>query len=412
MQTSYLKYFIDTARLGSISAAAEENFITPQGLSRSLSVLESELGCKLYNREGNKIVLTQFGSALLEDAQRVLSAQNDMFEHVSQIRSDEVLTTEKHVNVYLNNAAFDTALFEPLINSFDRIFTDARYFQCDNDEVAQCLIDDTDDESCISLGMLCLFSPDDERNSLVVERLRSEGFEYLPYLHSYDEVLVSARCDLAQKKSLSRSDILSRPIVSSDGDIRRVAEKLFGKNAIYMVTSDSAFRYKVVANDEAITFVPAFHRFTKEDDGTTAIVPMKDPYYLELGFAARKGVLASPYIKNVIAHINDYYQRFSDSTYFSLIPSPLTKISLGLDPKICDRESLDAFVQAFGLSKRESDVFRQLLDGKTAQPISISCGVSLPTVKSHIYSIYKKAGVHSQKELIALVETLRVQRRA
>ena len=407
MQTSYLKYFVDVARLGSITAAADENFITPQGLSRSLSVLESELGCKLYNREGNRIALTRFGSALLEDARRVLAAQAEMFAHVSQIRSDEVETTEKHVNVYLNNAAFDTALFEPLIDSFDRIFSDARYFQCDNEGVVRNLIENSEDESCVQLGMLCLFSPDDERNGKLVEILRDKGFEYQPYIHSYDQVLVSAKSELAAKKALGRSDILSRPIVSSDGDIRRVAESLFGKSAIFMVTSDSAFRFRVVANDEAITFVPAFHKLTKDGDGLTAMVPMKDPYYLELGFVARKGVLASPYIKNVIAHMNDYYQKFADSTYLSIVPSTLSKITLGVSPDLADEAFFESIARSYALSKRETDVFSRLLNGNTAQPIAADLGVSLPTVKSHIYSIYKKAGVHSQKELIALVESLR-----
>lgn len=336
MQTSYLKYFADTARLGSISAAAEENFITPQGLSRSLGVLEAELGCKLYTREGNRISLSRYGRALLEDAERVLAAQDALFAHVAQIRSDEAETTSRHVNVYLNNAAFDTALFEPLIDGFDRIFSHARYFQCDNEDVVCRLIEGADDDRCLNLGMLCLFSPDAERNDRLLEQLRAENFEYQPYLHSYDEVLVSAQSELAAKRNLSRSDILSRPIVSSDGDIRRVAETLFGRNAIYMVTSDSSFRFKVVANDEAITFVPAFHRFTGKRDATTVMVPMKDPYYLELGFAARASVLANPYIRSVIAHMNDYYRQFSDSTCLSIVPSPLSKITLASGPDPAD----------------------------------------------------------------------------
>ena len=48
MQTNYLKYFVDVAKLGSIAAASNEDFITPQGMSRSLSALESSLGCQLF----------------------------------------------------------------------------------------------------------------------------------------------------------------------------------------------------------------------------------------------------------------------------------------------------------------------------------------------------------------------------
>ncbi len=50
MQTTYLKHFVDVAEKGSIGAAAAADFISPQGMSRSISVLESELGCTLFSR--------------------------------------------------------------------------------------------------------------------------------------------------------------------------------------------------------------------------------------------------------------------------------------------------------------------------------------------------------------------------
>ena len=40
MQTTYLKHFVDVAEKGSIGAAAAADFISPQGMSRSISVLE------------------------------------------------------------------------------------------------------------------------------------------------------------------------------------------------------------------------------------------------------------------------------------------------------------------------------------------------------------------------------------
>ena len=68
MQTDYVRYFIDVATLGSMSAAAKKNFMSPQGISRSIAALESELGCELFLRDSNKVTLTTFGERLLEDA--------------------------------------------------------------------------------------------------------------------------------------------------------------------------------------------------------------------------------------------------------------------------------------------------------------------------------------------------------
>lgn len=56
----------------------------------------------------------------------------------------------------------------------------------------------------------------------------------------------------------------------------------------------------------------------------------------------------------------------------------------------------------FGLSQREGQVLALLLEGKTAKIVAAELATSVSTAKSHIYSIYKKAGVHSQEELVAV----------
>lgn len=405
MQTSYLKYFVDVAKLGSIAAASNEDFITPQGMSRSLAALESNLGCQLFKRTQGKVALSTYGEALLDDAKELLSIQQRMIDRVADIRSSESGISEKTVLVYLNNVAFDVALFNPLIDSFDQLFANARYFQCDNAEVVDSLLEQAEGGDCVALGLLCLFSPDDERNAALVDRLQSCGFEYQPYLISYDQVLVSKKSELATKRALSHADILSRPIVSSGGDIRRVAEKLFGKNAIYMVTSDSAFRFRVVANDEAITFVPAFHKLMEPGDDATVAVQMKEPYYLEVGFAAKKEVLDSPYIKSLIAKLNAYYSKLAASPYLSLVPSDITSFKPS-DEEIAafEEKGLVDVGTRYGISSREREVLGHLLSGLTARAIVERMFVSVPTVKSHIYRIYKKMGVHSQEELLTLME--------
>lgn len=404
MQTNYLKYFVDVAEVGSISAASNEDFITPQGMSRSLSVLESGLGCHLFNRTQGKMSLTKYGEALLDDARAILGAQQHMIDRIAEIRASESGILEKAVLVYLNNVAFDAALFNPLVDSFDQIFANARYQQCDNREVVDNLLQQTEDDDLIALGLLCLFSPADEENAVLVRDLRAHGFEYQPYLVSYDQVLVSRKSELATKHSLSYADVLSRPIVTSDGDIKRVIEKLFGKNAIYMVTSDSSFRFRVVANDEAITFVPAFHRLTDPGDDSTVAVQMKDPYYLEIGFAAKKEVLESPYIKSLIAKLNAYYSEYAASPYLSLIPSDITSFRLSDEKGSSEEKRLRAFEVQYDISPRESEVLSFLIQGQTSRSIAERMCVSITTVKSHIYRIYKKTGVHSQEELLIAVE--------
>ena len=176
-----------------------------------------------------------------------------------------------------------------------------------------------------------------------------------------------------------------------------------------MVTSDNSFRFKVVAADEAISVVPAFYKLLDPlnimRDNDLATVPMKDPYYLEIGFAARPEVLDSLFIKDFFSKLNSYYLAFSNSQYMTLITSDLTVYRPdGTFDERSDAESLNAIEDRFGISPRERDVFECLAEGDTAMAIADKLYISTATAKSHIYSIYKKLGIHSQNQLLGIVE--------
>ena len=71
-------------------------------------------------------------------------------------------------------------------------------------------------------------------------------------------------------------------------------------------------------------------------------------------------------------------------------------------------DSLDAAVQVIvvesGITPREADTLALLARGRNRKHISEELVVSEETVKSHTSSIYHKLGVHTQQELLDLVE--------
>lgn len=64
-----------------------------------------------------------------------------------------------------------------------------------------------------------------------------------------------------------------------------------------------------------------------------------------------------------------------------------------------------AVSQEFGLTNREADVLALLARGRTAPVIQEKLVLSHNTVKTHVRHIYAKTGVHSQQELIDIVES-------
>jgi DNA-binding transcriptional LysR family regulator len=59
--------------MGSFTLAAKELHLTQSAISHSMRALETEVGCRLLDKMGKKVVLTEAGEALLVHVERILS---------------------------------------------------------------------------------------------------------------------------------------------------------------------------------------------------------------------------------------------------------------------------------------------------------------------------------------------------
>ncbi len=71
MDLLQLKYFQVVAQLEHMTRAAEKLYIAQPSLSQSIAKLEGELGVPLFDRQGRRIRLNQFGRAFLKRVERV-----------------------------------------------------------------------------------------------------------------------------------------------------------------------------------------------------------------------------------------------------------------------------------------------------------------------------------------------------
>ena len=67
-----LQAFVILARTGSFTITAREMFLTQSAVSHSMKALENDAGCRLLDRVGKKVILTQAGEQLLKHAEVVL----------------------------------------------------------------------------------------------------------------------------------------------------------------------------------------------------------------------------------------------------------------------------------------------------------------------------------------------------
>ena len=72
MTLNQILYFQTVARHQHFRLAAAELSISQPSLSRSIAVLEEELGIILFERKGRTVTLTKYGKLFLEHADRIL----------------------------------------------------------------------------------------------------------------------------------------------------------------------------------------------------------------------------------------------------------------------------------------------------------------------------------------------------
>ncbi len=85
MQLHQLKYFVSVVNTGSITKAAKQCFISQPSVSQQITKLEENVGKKLFAKVNGKLVLTNPGCILYEQAIKILKNVDDAKHLVSDI---------------------------------------------------------------------------------------------------------------------------------------------------------------------------------------------------------------------------------------------------------------------------------------------------------------------------------------
>lgn len=92
MRKEHIEYLKEILKTGSITAAAEKLNITPQALSKSIKLLEKEIGFKLFDRDSQGVTYTAAGV-------RFLNSAVSFYEEIESISQEK---EKKYTTVQLN----------------------------------------------------------------------------------------------------------------------------------------------------------------------------------------------------------------------------------------------------------------------------------------------------------------------
>src|SRR5882757_7111290 len=85
LDSRQLRAFCVLARTGSFTATARELHLTQSGVSHSMKALEGDTGCRLLDRLGQKVILTQAGEQLLHHATKILQEMENAREALAHV---------------------------------------------------------------------------------------------------------------------------------------------------------------------------------------------------------------------------------------------------------------------------------------------------------------------------------------
>lgn len=97
MDIQKLKYFYTTAQLEHVTKAAEVLHISQPSLTQAIHLLEDELGIPLFERQGRRVVLTEFGIRLKQRLDVLLPEFDNLALEMQQLK--ETVTKTVKLNI-------------------------------------------------------------------------------------------------------------------------------------------------------------------------------------------------------------------------------------------------------------------------------------------------------------------------
>ena len=198
MNLDRLQCFIETVRCGTITEAAHKLYIAQPNLSRQISLLEEELGYKLFVREHRRLKLTPAGEYLFDQIQDI----PDRLTHACR-QAGEI---SRQAQVVLNVGLLES---EQLIPSVVERF---QAFQAEHPEIS--ISFERGDFNTLRSGLQT--GQFDFIFTFIFEAEEMDQVDYHVVLKQLPVLAISAAHPLAQKEDLTLSDLNNTPMLLLD----------------------------------------------------------------------------------------------------------------------------------------------------------------------------------------------------
>lgn len=192
MNTEALEYFIKVYEKKSVTAAAKDLFITPQGLSKTIKQLEMDLETELFYRGSRGVEATEYGEVLYARAKHICYLVEDLKKEISVMSG-----SKGTLNAVVTYSA-SSALPVNLLFGFPKEYTNI-----------QMKLKEVPDEYQIKR----LFEDEEVDIGLVMVNEKYDICDYELMLEGEVVIVVSKDHHLAKKDEISIMELENEPLV-------------------------------------------------------------------------------------------------------------------------------------------------------------------------------------------------------
>ncbi|GGA30979.1 LysR family transcriptional regulator [Paenibacillus physcomitrellae] len=239
-QMGYIKEIVHTQ---SISVAAQNLHVSQSAVSQSISLLEKELGIRLFKR-------TRFGTTPTLEGKEIITKALKIVEYMEMIK-EEAQTTASILQGELKIAATPSlmAFFPKILSLFKKDYPHIKVTIIEMESLG--IIEQVKKQQ-VDLGLTVMQESIEES---LPEHIIFETFDYKPDV----KVIVPKYSPLAFRKVLNLQDLADYPLVVNAsqlwGNFMTLLEESNGSMNVLFKTSNSEVIKKTVAEGLAISFL-------------------------------------------------------------------------------------------------------------------------------------------------------------
>lgn len=273
-----LKVFSTVARRLSFTKAAEELLISQPAVTKHIKELESQLNLALFDRRGNKVMLSPAGNVLLKHTEAITEIYRQMEFDLNQL--NQAFKGVLHVG---SSTSITQYILPPMLARFHRMHQEVKVelFSGNTEQIEQALLNKK-----IELGV-------------IEGKSKRREIHYIPFLKDEIVLVCSSKNPLAKKEEIRPEELPKIPLLLREpgsGTLEVITDALKRRGIrlsdlqVEMQLGSTEAIKSYLQHSDCVAFL-SIHAILRElDNGTLKILEVKKmPIYRHFYFITPQG---------------------------------------------------------------------------------------------------------------------------